>query len=337
MVALLPRMALAQDAAAADALFKAAKADMNKGDVKAACPKFQASYDLDAALGTLMNLAECHAQQGKLATSWAEWDRARAEATRADDAPRADLAQRRLDELTPRLPKLTVNVTGRAAGLRIERDGTDMQQGMFGVALPLDPGAHQVRVLRGQAELQSSAIVLAEGQTKSVTIDLAAIAKANPAPPSKPEPPPKVPPPIPVAAPPPPPPPPPPPAPREDPPGTWRKGLGATLIGLGGHAFINAAVFEVLALALGDSDQCIEVSGKMACNEGGLEDFDTRRTFAEVGQWVGLGGIVVFASGVVLMATAPSVTDADNAATNRLWLSPMPLEGGALLVVGGML
>lgn len=65
------------DRALAQAHFDEGRALLARGAIAAACPKFVESYQLEPALGTLLNLALCHEAQGRLASAWAEFNDAR--------------------------------------------------------------------------------------------------------------------------------------------------------------------------------------------------------------------------------------------------------------------
>src|SRR5438477_5379956 len=66
--------ALAQDLAAAEALFNKGLADMQAGHYDTGCPSIAESYRLDPRPGTLFTLAECEAKGGKLATAVARYE-----------------------------------------------------------------------------------------------------------------------------------------------------------------------------------------------------------------------------------------------------------------------
>src|SRR5580693_7797688 len=73
-ILLLASPAVAEPAAPAQAetLFMSAMALLDRGDWAAACPKFQASMDLDPAVSTQIKIARCHEHDGKLAAAWSD-------------------------------------------------------------------------------------------------------------------------------------------------------------------------------------------------------------------------------------------------------------------------
>lgn len=172
-----PSVAHADDATA-EALFQAAKSLMDQKKYAEACPKFEASYKIDPAIGTKLNLADCHEKDGKLAQAWGAWGEARDQAKRENDKARMDLAIRRQKELDPRVPKLTVNVTGPTAGLDVYRDELQLESAMLGVPLPVDPGAHVVTLRRGKSILRDKKVEVEEKSTGEVTIDATGIPAA---------------------------------------------------------------------------------------------------------------------------------------------------------------
>ena len=54
----------------AQALYDEARQLVAAEKFEQACPKFKASYELDPAGGTLLNLADCYERQGKTAQAW---------------------------------------------------------------------------------------------------------------------------------------------------------------------------------------------------------------------------------------------------------------------------
>lgn len=305
------------NAAAADALFQAAKLLVEEKKYAEACPKFEASYRLDRTFGTLLNMADCHENIGKIATAWAEWGEA-AERAAKDGDKREDYVRQRRAALTERLPKLQINVTRPRAGLDVTRDGVKVDEAAFGLALPVDVGQHRVVVRRGDQVLKDETIEAKEKAIATVNLDLEAIDEAVPPPPA----------PTSTTAPP----------SVVAPPPSSQKTIGFVVGGAGGAAVIAAAVVEILALAKkGDAEEPSSCVDKF-CTAAGLDDIESAATLAEVGQWVGIVGIVGVAVGATLILTAPSAPPAPAAQgkaapARKLQLAPWagPAEGGILL------
>src|SRR6188768_818628 len=133
----------ASNRAAAEALFSQGRSLAASGKYAEACPKFEASQQLDPGLGTLLNLADCYEKVGKTASAWAEYREAIPLARAAGSKVREDLATERAAALESRLSMLTIVAMGgveEATGLEIRRDGVAVQTAELGSAIPLDPG-----------------------------------------------------------------------------------------------------------------------------------------------------------------------------------------------------
>jgi hypothetical protein len=177
---LLSRGALAQraagDQAAADALYNEGRELLKAGKNAAACAKFEASFALGPATSTMLNIARCHEQDGKLATAWADYNRA---LSLNGDTPGAErrreleaLAQKGLHALEPRLPRLRVALTAPPPGVEVRSDDNVLPAAALGEALPVDPGPHQVRVSAPGYREETRSVTLEEGKTAVVEIAL---------------------------------------------------------------------------------------------------------------------------------------------------------------------
>lgn len=131
---------------AAEALFNEGRALMAKGKFKDACPKFEASQQLDPGLGTQLNLAECYEKSGKTASAWAEYKEAIPLARASGSKVRQDLATERAEALESRLSTMTIRAMGGedSAALEIRRDGVRVLPAELNSAIPIDPGSHTV-------------------------------------------------------------------------------------------------------------------------------------------------------------------------------------------------
>jgi len=179
----LPAVARAEstDPASADALFRAGREAAEQGDPQTACARFEESYRLDAAAGTLVNLGLCEEALNRLARAWEHFRRA-ADALEPQDE-RQSLVREHLAALEPRVPQLTLSLKPEAKeGVEVRRDGVLMTRASFGVPLPVDPGPHEVVVGAAGHELRRYALSLSVGQHLAVVLEPG----AELAPPSKP-------------------------------------------------------------------------------------------------------------------------------------------------------
>jgi hypothetical protein len=301
----------ADDAATAEAVFLAAKTLADDGKWQEACPKFEASYQLDRQLGTLLNLANCLEEIEKRAQAWVRWKEAIEWARRESD-DRLAWIEGRHEALVPRLPKVVVVVEHPAADLSVRYgdDDTLLPPASYGVPLVVDPGRVSLRVVRGEAVLDTREVRAEEGKVSEVAVDLAAIARAHPPKAEPPAPAPAVPKPRPER----------PRAPYD--PSQRNAGIVIGAVGLG--ALLVAGGLEIGALVKkGEADEpdaCVNGF----CSPQGIEAADEGATLAEAGQWLGIAGLGVLAVGVTVLLTAPSPDDPPPAA--RLELGPAGLS-----------
>jgi hypothetical protein len=101
---------------------------------------------------------------------------------------------------------------------------------------------------------------------------------------------------------------------------------------VGAAAVLVAVGLEITALVKKGQADAPDSCVNQFCSPAGLEAADSAATFAEVGQWLGLGGFAVLAVGATIFFTAPD-DDSDEVQALRLgpWLGP----DGAGLLVGG--
>ena len=132
--------------AAAEALFREAVELMAGGNLSEACAKYQASQQLDPALGTLLRLADCYDRVGKTASAWALFVEAEVTAKRAEQPERMEIAATRAADLKNRLSlvKLVIVKEHTVPGLTLTINGADIPQASWGTALPFDPGPQTV-------------------------------------------------------------------------------------------------------------------------------------------------------------------------------------------------
>lgn len=158
-----PRWAAAQDTTKADETFHAGRQLMKDGKFADACPKFEESQRADPASGTLLALAYCQELSGLLASSHANYLAAADLAAKEGQAERQKAAIERVAILAKRLSTLTLLVPPelmRLPGLKILRDGIELERASYNVALPLNGGTHAIEATAPDRERWAGVITL---------------------------------------------------------------------------------------------------------------------------------------------------------------------------------
>lgn len=201
--AIWPTRALA-DAAAAEALFDQGIALFERGQLAAACEKFEASESQDVAVGTLLRLGDCYERTGRLASAWARFREASSLAQTQGMADRVRIANIRARSLAYRMGRLTIVAPQPLpAGFHLELDGVAVSSASFGAPLPVDagtlvlraaapgfvpierrvsvPSTDSARVKVSLAPLQPDPALATGGEPRTLVVRLAPVA-ATPAP-----------------------------------------------------------------------------------------------------------------------------------------------------------
>lgn len=167
----------ADDQAAADALFDAARTLMDRGDYDTACPKFRDSYELDPGVGTLLNLALCYKKAGRTASAWSVFREAAGAARQLGQADRETLARDEANALESQLVRLQIDVSPEAAaisGIEVKRGDQVVRDSLWGVGIPVDPG--EITIVASAPGYQSrSTVVKAAGKGRTVTFRVEAL------------------------------------------------------------------------------------------------------------------------------------------------------------------
>jgi hypothetical protein len=260
--------------AVAEMLFFTGRGLMDAGRIAEACQKFAESYRLDPAAGTLLNLAVCHEKEGRIASAWGEFRQAIAEARRANRPDREELAQAEIAKVQDDLPFLTISVpvSARVPGLKIERNGVPLNDAAWDTELPLDPGTNEIRATAPRYKPQQKTIAIQKREHLTIVLDPMELAPVE-----------------------------------KGPPPFWtpQRQLGAAVLGGGVALAAVGGFFGGVALSnRSKSDQnCPTLDGQLRCSQTGVDAMKTAQTdawIADVG--VGIGAVAVV-TGLVLMIT----------------------------------
>ncbi len=170
---LAPTEARAQSASEqmlAQSLFEEGRQLMDKGKYSEACPKLAESQRLDPGGGTLLNLAICHENEGRLGSAYFEMNSALAQALKDGRKDREKLANERLAVLTARVPKLAVHVAQETLDIEVKVDGTVLRKPAWDLFTVVDPGPHVIDATApGKAPFRQT-ITVREGEQRTVEI-----------------------------------------------------------------------------------------------------------------------------------------------------------------------
>lgn len=294
-------------AAAAEELFLRAKAEMAAKDFSKACKDFQASLNAEFALGTLLNLASCHEQEGKLASAWSEYRTLEDRASQATPPQhdRVKYAHDKAEALRPRLARVRVVLSPAAkelGDLAVKIDGTITPAELFDAGIPVDTGKHSVTATASQHdEWTGSVDVTADKQRLEVTIPALVATKVEPAPVAS----------APVVV-----------APPLAPEKGDHRTVGYVVGGIGAAALATGLVFGLLAIGpANDAKDCTgagcpkDSDRLQRANDG----YDKANTFGWVSNIALIAGAVGVGVGTVLVLTSGSGADKKSA---RLVVSP---------------
>jgi hypothetical protein len=269
------------DSARADTLFREGVRLFEGGQTVKACAKFDESYQIDPALGTLQNLALCHEKEGKLVLAYDELTRLSAKAREAGKTQRADFARDHLAALDTKVARVVLAVPDGVPITALEVDGAARD---WREPIALDAGHHVITAhADGRPDARVEVDVPAAGGSQSVpvTFPLAQPAPAPASPPVQPAP----------AA--------PPLDASPSPPAAVFWGLA----GVGAAGVLAGSIFGVLTFtqkSSGDS-HC----AGMYCDASGLSSESSAHTSATISTVAFAVGLAALAVDAVLVLTRP--------------------------------
>ncbi len=131
----------ADESARADRLFTEAMQLVGNGQYTEACPKLEASQQLDPALGTQYNLALCYEKIGRLGSAWRNLVAVEKLAHATGKTAREEAAQEKLKEWRPRTPHLVLRPSDPDATVKVDGETLDPAESSF---YAVDPGGHAI-------------------------------------------------------------------------------------------------------------------------------------------------------------------------------------------------
>jgi hypothetical protein len=168
----------ATEKAAAEALFQQGTELMGEKQYAAACEKFAGSHQLDAALGTLLRLADCNDRIGKSASAWAMFKEVSSVARTRNETERLRIAEERAVELEKRLSKLEIKLETKnvPVGFELKLNGVSIPRATWDLAVPVDPGRQKLEASAPGRITWTGTVEVPDGPTtRSIEVPVLAV------------------------------------------------------------------------------------------------------------------------------------------------------------------
>jgi hypothetical protein len=140
---------------------------------------FAASLAIAERPSTLLNLAGAQVQTGQLVEGAASYRRFLEIATEARDVAHRGEAESALAAVEARVPHVTIRVDGLSAGDEVRLDDAIVMPAALGASTALDPGAHDVVVMRAGRSIARQRFQLAEGANDEIELAVSEVAVAS--------------------------------------------------------------------------------------------------------------------------------------------------------------
>jgi hypothetical protein len=273
----------------------------NSQDFTTAAERFARADSLIHAPTLSLALARSQAALGKLVTAQEIYNRVVREGAPAGSPPSwskaVDDAKREAAMLAPRIPSLTITVSG-AVDAKVTIDGVLVPAAALGVRRPVDPGKHVIRAEATGFAAAEANLTLAEGKNAPVVLKLEPASAKAPAPLAAATPPAETPKASPEIT---------PPAeaqPDTDAPkGSPRKTIGMVALGVGGAGLLLGAVTG--GLAIGKHGALKTACGEGPCPASQQNAVDSYHLLGALSTAGFIAGGACAATGVILLLTAP--------------------------------
>jgi hypothetical protein len=278
---------------------------MDEGNYAEACPKLARSQQVSPNGGTLFMLAACYEKNGQHASAWVTYKEAGARAVTAGKKDAELLALEAAKAIEPHVTWVTL-VASDTEGLTVLRDGQELARAEWGVAMPLDPGAHRFEArARGKKTWSTDVRVTAAGQRLRVDVPkLQADVELATAPSA------------------------------EAKGSSWgtQRYVGVGLAGVGVAGLVVGTIFGLRASSR-NTDAAAHCVADKYCDAEGLRLDDEGRSAGTISTVAFIAGGAALVGGAVVFLTAPAARPSDGASA-----SPRPavrIGGGGAPGIGG--
>jgi tetratricopeptide (TPR) repeat protein len=147
------------------------------GNYQDAISYFERAQALVKALPHLLFIARSHEKLGNLVEARENYNKIVRERLKPTDPEAFRQAQETADEelqkLEPRVPTITINITGPGANeATVSMDGKALSSALIGVPMPINPGEHKFDVKAPGALPASQSVTISEGGKEVIQLEL---------------------------------------------------------------------------------------------------------------------------------------------------------------------
>ncbi len=154
---------------AARDLFAKAEKDEDAGQWTEALDKLRRAASVKSTPGIRFHIALCEDKLGQLVAALSDYAAADQAARDANNKDVIDAVAEPLKALRIRVPTLTIDVPA-APGAQVELDGKPMAPGLYGLAIPVEPGVHRIVAHATGKRPFSTQVQLHEREAETATV-----------------------------------------------------------------------------------------------------------------------------------------------------------------------
>jgi len=161
------------DVRAARQLFADAEKDEDGGRWADALVKLRRVGQVKLTAGIHYHVALCEEHLGQLAAALDEYTSAEGQARAENAQDVLHLVGKRIADLGPRVPRLTLRLVPDVADATVTLDGAKLPAAVLGTALPVDPGEHRIEATAPDRPPTSRTVTMHERDVTSLDLPLA--------------------------------------------------------------------------------------------------------------------------------------------------------------------
>lgn len=157
---------------AARQLFASAEKDEDHARWADALDKLRRVSQVKLTAGVHYHIALCEEHLGQLAAALDEYTSAEDQARQEKAQDVMALVDKRIADLGPRVPRLTIRLVPNVQDAEVTLDGTRLPQTVLGTALPVDPGEHRIEATAPNRAPTTQHVMMRERDVTAIEVQL---------------------------------------------------------------------------------------------------------------------------------------------------------------------